>query len=141
MIKFIVILILLVVIAGAAYYFFNKKGINELKEVEGVSVDLKKSEKPMKFELYDDPNCTGKVIRSIGLGSNINLNTKFEIKSQNGDQQKACCMKTENVKIVMGKAKSDTGVTEFNDTQLEGEKTTNLPGCPNDYMFSFSPLQ
>jgi len=114
---------------------------SRIDQSQGVSVDLKKSEKPMKFELYDKPDCKGKVIRSIGLGSNINLNTKFEIKSQNGDQQKACCMKTENVKIVMGKATSDTGVTEFNRTQLEGEKTTNLPGCPNDYMFSFSPLQ
>jgi hypothetical protein len=135
MIKFIVILILLVVIAGAAYYFFNKKGDTAKKVI---------TEKIFKYAVYNKPNCTGEVIRSAELASGVPYAMKLEVKSQKGDEQKACCMKLENVRINDGFARNEAGKEIFEPTDSMKNMATGqieLEGCSKDYMFSFSPLQ
>jgi hypothetical protein len=133
MIKFIVILILLVVVVGAAYYFFNKREPEESKY----------SKKPTKFQLYDDPNCTGEMITAIELGSKFDLDAKIEIKPDEG-KRKACCMKLENLRINDGFAKNEAGKEIFEPKDSMKNIATDqieLEGCSNDYMFSISPLE
>ena len=134
--KFIAILILLVVVVGAVYYFFNKRGSEESKKT-------KYSKKPVKFQLYDGPNCTGEMIKAIELGSNFDLDAKIEIKPQEGDQ-KACCMKLENLRINDGFAKNEAGKEIFEPKDSMKNIATGqieLEGCSKDYMFSFSALE
>jgi len=143
MIAFIVILLILVIAGGIAYYVFTRekpvvktKLTPTPKEEPPKPIPLNKEK--MDFKVYEKPDCTGRVVRSMSFNSNsIPLDSDFNIKGT----MEACCALGKNTKIKSAKIKiSSTDSMNLNDMN-EDEIKIVFKKCSSDYEFNISPLK
>jgi len=122
----------------------------------GGSGSEKMSEKPSKFMIYDNKQCTGKPVYDLIMGKGVNLSDK--IVKNDGLENNACCIKTENMEV-SGTFSQSNDTTYFKETHLgiTGDQRVlpqfilpigvNLPSglttdsCPNVWNFKVRPLK
>ena len=141
MIAFIVILLILVIAGGIAYYVFTREKPvvkTKLTPKEEPPKPIPLNKEKMDFKVYEKPDCTGRVVRSMSFNSNsIPLDSDFNIKGT----MEACCALGKNTKIKSAKIKiSSTDSMNLNDMN-EDEIKIVFKKCSSDYEFNISPLK
>ena len=130
---------LLVITSGVAYYFFTqKKPVVKPKSKEEPPKPKPMNKEKMDFKVYEKPDCTGRVVRSMTINSNsIPLDSEFNIKGT----MEACCATGKNTKIKSAKIKiSSTDSMNLNDINDDEVKIV-FKKCSSDYEFNISPFK